>query len=383
MNRNVAVVFMSFLLTACIQNESRESTENQSDYSILIDLNKAEEVKFSTLFIDSRLIKLETLPDVLLADITKIKVHQGQFYILTWGSTNGLFVFDETGKFVKQILEKGDGPGQYGGIRNFDIQGDLIYLLDNKRLAIHTVDAFLGAYINSIKTDLFALDIRVQDNLLFLYAGNSSNNGQAMKVFALNAEGQIVDSYLPVDEEHEKYLNIIPKSVFSVNEKGFSLLEPFGYGILQYEKQAIAKVPIVFKGVTIPADFMSKEYNDILHFLELARKENIPILFSDFSESNRFYAFSIEYNGLGNRLDVSIDKESMKAKVIKKYIDDMVFENQTFNPSELKYAGLNIASQEYIYYLESPELDERLNETQKTEIELNSTDNPYLILLKK
>jgi hypothetical protein len=379
------VIFTLLLSVVCLScTKVKQENPFQKDEAVTIEFSNANAAgdSLSTLFKSSQLIKLETLPHSLLADISKVKKLNNSFYILTEGKNNGLFKFDQTGKFIQQMLQPGNGPGEYGFIENFDIDGGIIYLLDNKKLSIHKVDT-AGNFLKTIQTGLFGLDILKHKEFMFLYAGNNLNNGQAMKLLALNEEGEIQQSFLPVSEKQALFLHINPKGVFSEKEDSFSFMEPFGYSKMDYTQNTLSRSPIKFEGISIPENFLTKEYDHIGHFLQAARKENIPILFSDFLDSEKFFMFSVEYKGIGKRMDIWVDKETNMAKVVEQYIDDMLFQGQSYVPTALKYVGFNEDSLEIIYYIDSPDLDERLDASKKEQIQLKSSDNPYLIILKK
>jgi len=380
MNKNILGLLLLLTIISC-DSSTKNNEVALSGLTINIDLTKAKEVKFSERFKSYDLVKLQTLPEVLLGDISKIKKFKGYYYILTEGKNNGLFKFDNKGNFEAKILEQGDAPGEYGFIENFDIKDGVIYLLDNKKLVVHLVNE-KGEYQKYIKTGLFGLDIHVYNDLMFIYAGNSANGEKMMRLFSVNQSEVITSSFMPVDEQHAKFLHINPKSVFSRTDSGFSLMEPFGYGIMEYKNQSVQKTPIVFQGLKSPEKLLSKSYDHIGHFLEVARNENLPILFSDFLETNVIITFSLEYNGVANRVDVIYNKANKSTLVVDEYIDDMVFEGKKLEPAELKYAGYSSQENEFIYYMESPELTEILSVEKQDSISLKFSDNPYLIVFK-
>jgi hypothetical protein len=120
----------------------------QTDKAIFVDLDRPERASLFDYFSSIELIPLETSPDVLIAGITKIINHQDKWYMMDKPQSI-IFVFDRTGKFLFKIDKKGQGPGEYAFISNFNINpftGKLELLDPSGRLNIYDLS---GNYIET------------------------------------------------------------------------------------------------------------------------------------------------------------------------------------------------------------------------------------------
>lgn len=89
------------------------------------------------------IIPLETTDNSLIGYLTKCIIKNRQIYILDL-RLQSLFVFEESGKFIKKIGNKGRGPGEYIEIKDFCVMNSNVYVLDYKR--IHCFDGKTGLY---------------------------------------------------------------------------------------------------------------------------------------------------------------------------------------------------------------------------------------------
>lgn len=98
----------------------RRGGEDQALETISVDLNMRNHVYSSELFADIQVIPLETTPESLIRQITQIKYFEERFYIHDY-SRSCLLVFDSKGHFLFALNEKGNAPGQYLNLTDFEI----------------------------------------------------------------------------------------------------------------------------------------------------------------------------------------------------------------------------------------------------------------------
>ena len=106
---------LSFVIcfTMCIPKPQMGDT-------ISVDLDRPEKASLFDYFRSIELISLETSPDALIAGISKILVHQDNYYALDKTQCI-IFVFDKTGKYLFKIAQKGQGNGEYSFIQDITI----------------------------------------------------------------------------------------------------------------------------------------------------------------------------------------------------------------------------------------------------------------------
>jgi len=97
------------------ENDLDISSANKSDntQSINIDsLKKEDNINLSSEFKKVKTIILETNKNSLIGSVNSIQVYGDKIFILDRDKSNGIFVFNKTGKFIQRIGNAGQGPGE-------------------------------------------------------------------------------------------------------------------------------------------------------------------------------------------------------------------------------------------------------------------------------
>lgn len=130
--RKICMLIAIALLTACngINNEVKNLLSLEEGAQSLDLRLKIEDISFIPLADDN--------PDALFKGVNKCLFKDGRFYILDYMGTSSLTVFNEDGSFLFKIGQIGNGPGEYYEATDFDVSGDLIYLLDSKGRKINS-----------------------------------------------------------------------------------------------------------------------------------------------------------------------------------------------------------------------------------------------------
>lgn len=107
MKINAFLLSLLLLLISC----KKQDASHFSGKVLSVEL-KANEQLFDSIFASIEVIPLETQEESLLRGIEQIDVYEDNLYIYDVRHP-ALFVFDKSGKFVRQISKKGQGPGEY------------------------------------------------------------------------------------------------------------------------------------------------------------------------------------------------------------------------------------------------------------------------------
>ena len=105
--------FCSLLLLVACKDSGYKTREG-----IEVDLTALDHNVESTIGLDSlTYIPLETTDESLLESISKVIFKNNKFYVLDSHQGNqGLFVFSETGEFLRKVSGPGAGPGEYNKV---------------------------------------------------------------------------------------------------------------------------------------------------------------------------------------------------------------------------------------------------------------------------
>lgn len=118
--KDIARLFTLSILFLLLSCHREKGGEDQALETISVDLNMRNHVYSSELFADIQVIPLETTPESLIRQITQIKYFEERFYIHDY-SRSCLLVFDSKGHFLFALNEKGNAPGQYLNLTDFEI----------------------------------------------------------------------------------------------------------------------------------------------------------------------------------------------------------------------------------------------------------------------
>lgn len=115
-----------------------------------IPLNSSDTTaaSFGNYFTITKCLQLEGSGDCQISFARKVEYYDNKYYVFSSNGNVGIFVYDENGKFVRRIGNKGNGRGEYTNIFDFaiDRKNHRILLLCNRKSYIK-VFSLDGEYI--------------------------------------------------------------------------------------------------------------------------------------------------------------------------------------------------------------------------------------------
>lgn len=137
-----------FVVTCCIScNKFNPKEIPQSSFEIInVNIDDAKIFHSSEVFDSISYLKLETTNKNLLGEIKRITRLKDLFFIQC---NNGIFVFDNSGKYITKIGEKGEGEGKFRILTDFliDTLTNTLEILDRKNQKI--INFTLGGIFKS------------------------------------------------------------------------------------------------------------------------------------------------------------------------------------------------------------------------------------------
>ena len=139
----VPFFLMMFILVGCISNENKYYMPYSGGFVPLItidssqpkvlDWDNAEEVKFEDIIEDIRYIPLRDEEGIMGEQINQLLYCNGIFYLLDF-QQDEVFLYNEEGRCVKKISDRGQGPKEYIAIGNIDINPETSELYVQDRI---------------------------------------------------------------------------------------------------------------------------------------------------------------------------------------------------------------------------------------------------------
>lgn len=118
------IILFSFflLLSACVSKPSTQSKDKESktDATLFIDVERSDKVSVFDFFSEIEIIPLETTTESLVNEpVMKVILHNENYYLYDQ-KQQAILVFDKKGKFLHRINKRGEGPGEYAALDDFN-----------------------------------------------------------------------------------------------------------------------------------------------------------------------------------------------------------------------------------------------------------------------
>jgi hypothetical protein len=115
-------------------------------------------------------VALEAHPESMFKQADKVIIHGNKIFIYDMGGRNQVLAFDRDGKFLYKVGSRGNGPSEYVAMRNFTVDENYIYIIDNaiRKILIYGISD--GTYLKSKKLSFTAHDMEIAGNGDFVFA---------------------------------------------------------------------------------------------------------------------------------------------------------------------------------------------------------------------
>ncbi|MDR1339087.1 MAG: 6-bladed beta-propeller [Prevotellaceae bacterium] len=231
LGRHGIYLYLLFVtLIFCISCKEKKMQGN--DDIIVIDPSKAKPGLLSEILDSISYIKLANDDECLLNYIDRIKYFDKQYYIYDRGAQT-IYVFDETGKYVKKFNKYGRGAGEYLLVTSFvkDDKGRLhIYDAELSKILTYDTSGNFVSGINMTKDD-HPRDFMCFDDKYMLHMPDE-NIGARHGSFVFDPETGAYTEIMHIDEWEDKDVLTNVWNIIDRNESGYSLIN--GYSNIVY-----------------------------------------------------------------------------------------------------------------------------------------------------
>ena len=319
MKRAVILGFLGLLLQLIGCNQRASKIYDADSIKITVDSeNYQEKIYYSQLFDSVKYILLENCDHCLIGNIDKITFYGNRFYILD-SKQNILFAFSDTGKLLWKIDKRGNGPGEYLYIRDFDLTDNSLYLFDPRRniLEYDLSGNFIKNYpVNNI----FGTSILVNNALFYFNTCNNPSGEGDYHLLIMDNYGQNFNNGIPITQK-----NLIGKCVTFNQRNSFlryhdkiRFFMPFSTKVFSIKEDSISiQYDFDFKDKNIPEKFF--DHNT---YEDLKNNSSYAYGLNSFWENNSYLSFIINFNS--NTWDVLYSKTENKF-IYGHFYDDLAY----------------------------------------------------------
>ena len=187
------IVLAPCVLFGCKHNENEHAITTLPEKNI-------KNIRLSSIIENYRFIPLESEPvEALINDRYGMKtiISDNFIYIVPTGipSSDKIYVFSyPEGKFMYCHNKAGRGPGEYITISDFDVYGNIIYILNLDKILSYTYD---GKFIRQFDLGIRSSNFRVIDeNTFFIISQARLGDSEQKKIYIVNEQGDVINSKL-------------------------------------------------------------------------------------------------------------------------------------------------------------------------------------------
>ena len=278
------ILLFSYIFFSCGQNETGIDC-----LTLSVDLNQPS-LQYNDVFSNAEVIPLETTDSSLIVYPMEVIEHKGHLYVYDIHTVKA-FIFDDKGKFVRQVSREGQGPGEYswlasisvdkkndilhlvepvGKLHNFTLDGKLIetkrYPDGNDYQCIHHFEDYLISWSNPINSETDCI-IVLDPNTMEIV--NTYDNGPKI----LQGRG-----FYPYKGDLFFYKTLKTNKVYKVTKDSLSLSYKWDFGK--------DNLNINDLGFTYKDDHSQAERELLLKYL---KDGTIPYLFVSQAQNDNYY----------------------------------------------------------------------------------------------
>ena len=291
MKKYIFVLCTGLLFTVCKQ--SPVNLYDNDSIKIIVDSeNFQERIFYSQLFDSVKYVVLENCDDCLIGSIEKVVFFDNKFFVLD-SKQNILFAFSESGKFMWKINKRGNGPGEYLYIRDFDIDDNRLYLFDPRRniLEYDLSGNFIRKYSLNNK---YGTSILVNNGLFYINTCNNPSTEGNYHLLIMDNYGKNFKNGIPITQKNliGKCVTFNQRNSFMRYHDKIRFFMPFSTKVFSITGNKISvQYYFDFKNKNLPENFFNKNtYEDLKNYSTYAYG------FNTYWENDLYLSFIIKFN---------------------------------------------------------------------------------------
>ncbi|MFT6843590.1 MAG: hypothetical protein ACJASR_002374 [Psychroserpens sp.] len=198
----IKIISLLLLLPACSDNTgSIDTFSRQANNGInrIVVEDILESIPFVDLADSIQYVVLESIDNgsTFLGNIEKVTFFDGRFYVLDTKTAKGLFCFNSDGSHLFSLKMKGDGPGEFVRITDFDINEKKrqiqIYDEGNGRMSLFSLDGdYLGEGPRLSVIGIFPDSFVLLGDTAILYNNNNCSDYGCNSVHLVNLKNELI-----------------------------------------------------------------------------------------------------------------------------------------------------------------------------------------------
>lgn len=238
------------LLLICLTVACNRQLSDMSGFSYQYKLNACDTVTIQDYIKNVELVPLDTSKFAFFRNVDKAIISDSLIYIGDYSSSSVL-VYDLEGRFRSVLKKRGRGKGEYLELKNFTVDKDYIYTIDNFKHKVHIYDKCSMDYVMSKNLPFVAWDMASLGTGRFVFAfiplpgGSLKENQPPYRILITDNDFKFIDGLYPLEKDMSEPLGYRSYFVESGNNLYFS---SFVFdGITEFDKMSDNIIRIGFQ----------------------------------------------------------------------------------------------------------------------------------------
>ena len=275
MGRKYNIIYFGLLLILFNCNQQVNKENDTVTFTVGPEnFRERERIYFSHLFDSIKYIILDNSDDCLIGNIDKILFHDHIFYVLD-RKQHTLLVFSETGQFLWKINKRGNGPGEYRSLQDFDINQNKLYLFDPRSKVLEY--DLNGMFVKSYSEKTYGNSILVDNERFYISTCNNTSKFGDYSLLIMDDYGKTFKNGIPITQK-----NLINACVTFQQSLNFC----------RYKDTIRFYTPLVAKVFSIVEDDISVQYNFDFKHKKIPENYFNENTYEDLKESSYAYGLN-------------------------------------------------------------------------------------------
>ena len=196
------IIFVTVCLGGCKEYSSLEEYVTNRTEEFDIEISSDHFLDVMPMLNEYKLTALETTRDCVIGEVNKILYANGCYCILDRRQQKQIFVFDESGKFLRTIGRQGRGPGEYSEPSDFFVSDSMVVVYD---MFMHKLNYYslAGEFLRDqeLSYKVYEVEKSPSDDGLYVVAGDNRNieDVKGFEILKLSDNNIAEDAFLRND----------------------------------------------------------------------------------------------------------------------------------------------------------------------------------------
>ena len=227
-------------------------------------------------------------PDTVVAGrVCKVLKESGCYYL---SDGRSIHIYSGEGEYRYSINRRGRGPGEYFDVLDFDVDDDIIYLIDRSpKLLKYHID---GSFVSEVRLEFYPATICADGNGRLILSSAYQTEGNKFSIFSAETLSCLY-GFLPVSREEMTYRHFMDQHTFYRYGNRLLYHETMNNDVFAISEDTLSVFHTFdLMGRNAPDAFWRKPYRNVMEINMEANKRRYCFGMPVYAESDRSVFFT-------------------------------------------------------------------------------------------